>query len=142
MITAESTTRGICPSQRNRTAPAISNAAALISTDSGVRAAERPVGDAGTDVDAAGDSADARSGDVADTKANEKPVTVTAWLAGSSHELCAQERINRSNNGQRQRAAEDRGHERQKIAAARYTFEVLVGRQAHGRARHAGNDRA
>ncbi len=38
MMTADNTTRGIWPSQRNATAPAIKSATALTNTDSGVRA--------------------------------------------------------------------------------------------------------
>jgi hypothetical protein len=96
--------------------------------------AEGPIGDAGADVDAAGDSADARGGDVADAEAEQKPVAVAARLARRNHEFGAQESINRSDDGERQRGPENRRHERQEIAAPGNTVEVVEGGKAHGRA--------
>jgi hypothetical protein len=111
----------------------------LTSTDNGVRA-ERPVRDAGTDVDAACNAANTGGNEVAGSEANEEPVAVAARFARRRHQLGAQQRIDRGDDGKRQRATENFRHERSEIAAASEARKIGEGRQTYSRARPAGDD--
>jgi len=61
----------------------------LTSTDKGVRPPNAPISDAGADVDAAGNAADAGGGEVADSKMHQEPIAVASRLAGRRYELGA-----------------------------------------------------
>ena len=74
----------------------------------GCTSAKRPISDAGADIDTAGNAADARGGKIARSKTHEEPIAVLARLAGRGYELGAQQRVDRGDNGERQRAAKDR----------------------------------
>ncbi len=140
MVTADNATRGIWPSQRNATAPAIKSATALTNTDSGVRAPNARLATLGADIDAAGDAADAGGGEVADAEANEQPIAVAARLVRRRHQLGAQQRIDGGDHGERQRAAEDGRRERSKVAAGRQSGKIGKRRQADVGTRSAGDD--
>src|ERR1700677_1027278 len=104
--------------------------------------AKRPVSNAGADIDAAGNAADAGGGEIADSKPHEKPIAVAARLAERRYELGAQQRIDRGDDGERQRAAEDRRQKRDEITAARETSKIGKRRRTDRRARPARDDRA
>ena len=74
----------------------------------GCARAKRSINDARADIDAAGNAADAGGGKIAESKTHEEPIAVLARLAGRRYELGAQQRIDRGDNGERQRPAKDR----------------------------------
>jgi hypothetical protein len=80
--------------------------------------AESAVGDAGADIGAAGDAAEAPGRHIGDAKLAQHAITVTPCLARCHDELCAKQRIDRGNDRERQCAAENGRRQLQQIAAA------------------------
>ena len=79
--------------------------------------AEGAIGEARTDIDAVGDAAEAGRDRVGDAEAHQQAIVAGAKLAGLAGQLGAQQRVDRRDDRQRQRARQD--HRRRLLQAVR-----------------------
>ena len=98
--------------------------------------AECPIGEARADVDPAGNAAKQGGREIAEAQPDQEPVSIHSGITGLAHQLCAKQRIDRSDDGESQPASY---HSRPKCKKRRGVCHIAKILPRHGAQRLVGD---